>query len=481
MTDEHELVRFREKHAMRPPFLSALFATCCLPFLGLACTVTGLCTGTSREDAPQYAENPFVIELAIPAADDGTGGIIVADVNDDGRLDYLVTKPGHLAVYGHDGEKLWVKRTDIRVAVQSERSGLPGGHGPGVQAADVDRNGHTEVLFLTQDGAVHVVDGQTGEEKMSSRPPVPEGAERWEHLVVANFRGRGDCDLLLQATCAEGYRYGRYMAAFALEKGGLQTLWQTDSYSGCAHNGARVADLDGDGRDEVAGGTIIDSDGTVLRPFDAWWHMDSMFIYDVRPDLPGLEVVTLEEGHGNHVCLFNMQELIWRKHYEHQEPQNAAVGDFDTERGGLEIWCRSRYDEHQKPFVFDAGGELIAHYQMDDVAPEGWTTAGVEVISVIDWTGEKKQLAAAKERHTAGDVCIFDPITGRFVEQFEEKADRIYVADVSGDWREEVIVLNGNEIHVYHNPAENAAPQRPRLWTQQQYARSKMTWNYYSP
>jgi hypothetical protein len=209
--------------------------------------------------------------------------------------------------------------------------------------------------------------------------------------------------------------------------------------------------------------------------------MDSMFIYDVRPDIPGLEVVMLEEGHGNHVCLFNVQKLIWQQHYEHQEPQNAAVGEFDTERDGLEIWCRSRYDQHQKPFVFDAHGDLIGHYEMDNVAPADWTIEGVEAISAIDWTGERKQLAAAKERHTSGDICVFDPITGDFIERFRDKADRMYVADVSGDWREEIIVLSGNEIHVYHNPAEPPEAQRPPLWSQQSYRRSKMTWNYYSP
>jgi len=435
----------------------------------------------ARAEWPQYESNPFVIKLDIPEQDDGTGGLIVADVNGDGLLDYLVTKPGYLAVYDHHGAKLWIEQTNIRVGGPSEGVGLPGWHGPGVQAADIDADGQTEVVFLTQDSVVHIVDGRTGREKISVRPRVPEGAKRWEHAVVANFRGQGDRDLLLQATCAEGYRYGRYVAAYALEDGALRLLWETDGYSGCAHNGARVADLDGDGRDEVAGGTIIDHDGTMLHPFDAWWHMDSMFIYDVRPDIPGLELVMLEEGHGNHVCLFNMETLIWREHYDHQEPQNAAVGEFDTHRDGLEIWCRSRYNEHQKPFVFDARGELIAHYEMDDVAPADWTSKGVEVISPIDWTGEKRQLAAAKERHTSGDVCVFDPISGRFIERFREKADRLYVADVSGDWREEIVVLSGNEMHVYHNPAPVPDAHRPRLWSQRHYRRSKMTWNYYSP
>ena len=55
------------------------------------------------------------------------------------------------------------------------------------------------------------------------------------------------------------------------------------------------------------------------------------------------------------------------------------------------------------------------------------------MIYTIDWTGRKEQLACAKERHESGDVCIFEPLTGRFVTHFKEKADRLYVADVIGD------------------------------------------------
>jgi len=118
---------------------------------------------------------------------------------------------------------------------------------------------------------------------------------------------------------------------------------------------------------------------------------------------------------------------------------------------------------------------------MDDVAPEDWTDRGVEVIYTIDWTGRTRQLAAAKERHKSGDVVIFDPLSGKFLYRFKEKADRLYVADVFGDWREELIVLNGNELHIYQNPENNPRPNRPRLWENQHYRRSKMTYNYYNP
>jgi len=440
-----------------------------------------LCTAVGASgDAP----NPLVIPLEIPAPEDSAGGIVVADVNDDAAPDFLVTVPGHLAVFGNDGRKLWIKRIDLVVGTQSESRGLPGHHGPGVAAGDVDGDGRAEVVLLTKDGVLHVLDGASGDEQATARPPVPEGAQQWELAMIADFRGTGgDTDLLLQATNRSGYRTGRYLAAYtyaSLMRGG-KPLWQTDGFVSCAHNGARLADLDGDARDEVLGVTLLSPDGRLLTraaPFRG--HIDSLFVADVRPDLPGLEVVLLEEG-SNQVQVIGTKGPIWRAHFGNQEPQNAAVGRFAAGSDEIFIWCRSRYNEHQKPFVFNSRGVKVFDYRMDDVAPPGWTTAGVEVIHTIDWTGRPEQLACAKERHISGDVCLFEPLTGRFVARFKEAADRLYVADVAGDWREEILVLNGNRLHVYRNPAPNPRPGAKRLWTDRNYRRLKQCHNYYSP
>ncbi|MCZ7638054.1 MAG: hypothetical protein M5U12_19630 [Verrucomicrobia bacterium] len=168
-------------------------------------------------------------------------------------------------------------------------------------------------------------------------------------------------------------------------------------------------------------------------------------------------------------------------HYQRQEPQNATLGRFKPGSEELFIWCRSRYDQHQKPFVFDSRGHLASHYELDGVAPEDWTKSGVEVIHRIDWTGERQQLACAKERHKRGDVCVFEPLTGRFVARFKTQADRLYVADVFGDWREEILVVSADELHIYENTAGNPRPDEPRLWNDRNYGRLKQYHNYYSP
>jgi hypothetical protein len=426
---------------------------------------------------------PVVIKLDMPPPQESEGGLIVADVDNDGAMDYLVTVPGHLVVHGNHGQKLWGKATDLVVGGQSESQGLPGHHGPGVAAGDVDGDGKCEVVFLTKDGVLHVVDGATGKEKMTAKPPVPTGGERWELAMVASFRDKGDRDILLQATNKNGYRMGRYLAAYAVDslRDGGKPLWTTEAFVSCAHNGSRLADLDGDGRDEVLGATILGPDGRVLtQAADFKGHIDSVFVADVRPEKPGLEVVLLEEG-SNEVQVVGVGGPIWRKNLRRQEPQNAAVGKFKLGSDEIFVWCRSRYNEHQKPFVFDASGKIVFEYEMDRVAPAGWTASGVEVIHTIDWTGKPQQLACAKERHESGDVGLFEPLTGQFVLRLPEKADRLYVADVTGDWREEIVVLNGTELHVYSNAEPNPRPDHKRLWSDRNYRRLKQTHNYYSP
>lgn len=445
--------------------------------IAAVCTAAGL-MGTALR---AYEDNPLVIRLDIPGPEDSGGGIIVADVNHDARMDFLVTVPGHLAVYDNGGRKLWIERTDIGVGGQSESQGLPGHHGPGVAAGDVDADRRCEVLFMTKDGLLHVVDGASGKGKRVIKHETARGARRWEIAMLADFRGSGgDRDVLLQATNQSGYRTGKFLLAFAYEDG-TKPLWTTDRFVSCAHNGARLADLDGDGRDEVLGRTILSPDGKLLtKAVDSRSHIDSVFVADVRPELPGLEVVMLEEG-ANHVQLVGCTGPIWREHFHRQEPQNAAVGRFQTQSDEIFIWCRSRYPQHQKPFVFNSAGKVVFNYRMDDVAPPGWTASGVEVIHTIHWTGRREQLACAKERHTEGHVCLFEPLTGKFVKRFEHQADRLYVADVTGDWREEIIVLEGNTLYVHQNPDPNPRPNQPRLWAHRNYRRLKQCHNYYSP
>jgi hypothetical protein len=174
--------------------------------------------------------------------------------------------------------------------------------------------------------------------------------------------------------------------------------------------------------------------------------------------------------------------VIWRKNSDNLEPQNSAIGEFDTSKPGLEIWSRSRFETDQQPWVYDAQGNVIASYVMNDVKPDDWSEKGIEFIYVIDWDGSGQQYIAAKERHVDGKIAVMNPLTGEFIKVWDEVAARIFVADVSGDAREEIVVFNNDtrEIRIYWN-SDPSPGSSNRLWLDNHYQRAKDNYNYYSP
>ena len=174
-------------------------------------------TPTQVDASVTIVESPTIsVELPFRTELGGEGGIVAADVNDDSRVDLLITKRDEIFALSTTGHILWRVDANIHVTELAEVNGLPGWHAPGIQTADLDQDGRTEVLYLTHDGDLQVLDGSSGVSLYSFSVPPPPGSPRWEHLVVANFRGRGDTDLLLQTTNGSGVRRGRYLSAYAL-------------------------------------------------------------------------------------------------------------------------------------------------------------------------------------------------------------------------------------------------------------------------
>ncbi|MFC2076135.1 hypothetical protein ACFLT7_03535 [candidate division KSB1 bacterium] len=447
--------------------------------------------GPADKKWPQYTDNPFVIELDQPPMGQ-RGGLIVHDLTGDGLLDYVVSQkeepweqydsPATIGAYAHDGSVLWIQSVDLKNDGNAENVGLPGWSGPGIAAGDVDGDGAPELLHLDTGGRVVIRNGSDGEIKVTFKVALPKGATRWGQIQIVNLRGEGDRDLILQADPLPF----NWLTAVRIDTG--QILWTYNKYKGPQHGGFRACDIDGDGRDEVVGGTIIDDNGRRMNRWDyrkISGHFDSVFIYDVRPDVPGLEIVLLEESHegDDRVALVSPTRIFFLSSRDGDEPQNSAVGEFDLQSPGLEIWNRSRFNEDQRPWVIDSRGKVIAEWVMNEVKPADWSVRGVEFIYSIDWDGGERQLAAAKERHVDGKVCVFDPVTGEFVEVWDEAAARVLVADVSGDYREEVMVVNSaaSELHVYHNDSPNSNKPKPRYWNSNHYQRQKQNYNYYSP
>ncbi len=84
-------------------------------------------TGLSPlQSPPQIAYSalvPRIIETPDLPKQGRAGGIIAVDVDGDGSRDLLVSRPGKLAAFRTNGQRLWIQSVDIQVTGQSEREG----------------------------------------------------------------------------------------------------------------------------------------------------------------------------------------------------------------------------------------------------------------------------------------------------------------------------------------------------------------------
>jgi len=439
------------------------------------------CVASSRAGAPPASLEParrFRLQQPVPG--ERYGGVFAHDLDGDGRFDLVVTGEGHIGAYTRDGKTMWVKKCPIKLVTAF------GFHHPSAIAGDVDGDGRQEVAWLTTANLVEIVDGATGKpEKTLPCPGEPKA------MGIANLRGKGDRDAILQYSQTK-------LIALSLEGG--EVLWQTDEYRGIEHSPFRQADIDGDGLDEVAGAAIIDHDGRRMTPWDlggAYRSMDSIVIADIVPGLP-LEVALAEQrGANSHTDVVAPDRIVFRalNPWNWEDPDKLAVGDFDPARPGLEIFNRSsggdgtaprgrkepfRYE--LAPWVLDATGALIAKYYVNDHKPDWWTGHGLEEICRIDWDGDAADEIVGKERHKNGAGAIVNPVTGEFKVILPARALRIYAADIEGDSREEVIIVDGDgTVKIFSNPAPNPHPPKPSRWRDSAYRRQKQNWNYYSP
>lgn len=431
-----------------------------------------------------YPSDPFVIPLRRDVPDGLEGGIIVHDLNGDGLFDYLVSSAATISAYDHDGRMLWETHEALGATGRANGGqGYPGIHHPGLIAGDVDGDGRQEAGWITRGGELLIVDGATGreEKRINAR-----GATA---VMIANLRGQGDRDVVFQHDL-------RRIRGVRIDTG--RTLWDTTEFISAEHSPGRVADLDGDGRDEIVGVRIIGPDGRRVGSWDlgrdlgsAQGSVDSVVIADLIRGGP-LEAVIAEQGGNNQAIAFNPNRIIFGKYNpanpccrvagecREVDPDKIAIGNFVGGEDRLEIFCRSACG--RAPWVLDADGNIIATWVVDDEKPQGWYVAGIEEVVGLDWDGDGTSKILAKERHVDGDAAVINAMTGRFVRVFRGQAVRVYAADVAGDAREEVITVDRDgTIKVYANQAVNRNAPRPRRWDQQHYRRQKQNWNYYSP
>ncbi|WP_350348639.1 rhamnogalacturonan lyase [Agromyces sp. G08B096] len=252
-----------------------------------------------------------------------------------------------------------------------------------------------------------------------------------------------------------------------------------------------AADVDGDGRHEIVyGAATIDDDGSLkYSSFDTLppqspgagtearlGHGDAMHVTDIDPARPGLEIFTVHEGaagapYGTALRDAATGEVLFGA-YSGRDTGRGMIGDVRADVPGVEVWS-------SMPGGTEASGLLSAQGDVLSAATPGtnmsirWagdlTTqlvngSGTQTPTIDDWTRGTVLTAAGTLTNNG------------------TKGNPSLVADVLGDWREELLVrtADSSAMRVYVS-TEPTSHLLPTLMHDVQYraetARQQTTYN----
>ncbi len=260
---------------------------------------------------------------------------------------------------------------------------------------------------------------------------------------------------------ARGYYTRAVLAAWDFRKGKLKSRWVFDSdsseankaYRGQGNHQLSVADVDGDGRDEIIyGAAVIDDNGKGLYS-TGWGHGDALHVSDLDPANPGLEIFDIQER-------FDAQGMSLRDARtgkplftipsvkadesgsdKGEGPGRGVAFNIDPRFPGAETWAAGAgmsglYDVHGKKFY------------------EG-RPAGLSTNFAVWWDGDLLRELLDQNRIDKWNwqTQSFDTllICHACSSNNGTKATPALSADLWGDWREEVIwrTRDNRELRIY--------------------------------
>ena len=381
----------------------------------------------------------------------------IGDLDGDGEYDFVIKRPGgavdpgrvrrspdtfKVEAYKSDGTFMWRKDLGWSIELGTWYSPMVvydfNGDGKACVALKTGegdpRNENGQVL--TGPEYCSVWDGETGEE-IARVDWIPRGkpsdwGDNEGNRMNRNMMGVAYLDGKTPSLLVIRGIYGLMKVdAWYLRDKQLHKAWswsnQTSGwkYQGQGQHSIHVADIDGDGCDEILNGSIaIDNDGRIMWS-TGLGHGDRFYVTDVDPDRPGLEVwYSYEDPHPqNGVSLWDARtgDLIFGTREETRDDQIKRVltADIDPSSPGMECWGDK--------FFFSAKGKSLG----SDVPPRN---------GLVWWDAD-----LLRELENRGTVSKWrGPVLTRGIQ-----GSVMAWADILGDWREEIVTYVRGELRIY--------------------------------
>ena len=271
---------------------------------------------------------------------------------------------------------------------------------------------------------------------------------------------------LPSALMCRGY-YGRsVLAAWDWRGGQLTSRWVFDtdkaepSFAGQGNHSVSVADVDGDGRDEIIyGSMVVDDDGKGLFS-TGMRHGDALHVGDLDPSRPGLEVYGVHENEGRAnsspgTAMYDARtgQVLWTT-APGVDVGRGLAADIDPRYPGSECWggpggLRTSKGEPIGPAPRSAN---FAVWWDADLLRE--TLDGTR-IAKWDWLGGKLDTLLNAEGCASNNGS---------------KATPCLSADLFGDWREEVVFRSSdNKTLRIYSTTDPTTHRMPTLMHDPQY------------
>jgi rhamnogalacturonan endolyase len=459
------------------------------------------------------------------------GDCSVGDVDGDGQQEIIVkwdpsnqkdnsqsgyTGNVYLDAYKLDGTRLW--RIDLGRNIRA------GAHYTQFMVYDLDGDGRAEVACKTADGTIdgtgqvlgsatadyRTVNGYilSGPEKLTvfngltgaAYPSVTYLPQR--HPTVGdnptpaqinaiwgdNYGNRIDRFLAAVAyldgvhpslVMCRGYYTRTVLVAWDFRNGQLTERWTFDSndgtpgnlaYRGQGNHNLSVADVDGDGKDEIVyGSCAIDDNGAGLYSTGRA-HGDAMHVSDFDPTRPGLEVFSVHESPSSYGSAPNdfrdaaTGTLIWGAPGPNQGDVGRGIAmDVDPRTLGAESWS-------SRGGLYAANGTQISTARPGSMNFAAWWDGDL-LRENLDGTTISKWNWLTNTSSTLLNAGALGAGSNN-----STKATPNLSADLLGDWREEVIWRNTNNQELLIFTTTIPTNYRLRTLLQDSHYRLSIAW-----